>query len=357
MRIIRKYLFSVSYRLFRFLVKHLVFIYQKISNRDKDLESIVEFGDKNLTWINNNLGSLAFNFTIPKGLETELFDLKFKSPLVAASFKSDENLLDIWMKLGLGGSTYKTVMKSERSGNPRPRLQQIRLEREQCLVNALGLPGSGIDIFTKELLASPLWTYNRPLGISIGGENLDEYISNFNDIEKVIKGNVPDIYYYELNISCPNTDTGSCIGDDLDVLEKLVEHVRVNCSATVSLKISPDWSNDRLRKIGAIIKKKDKMFVNAGNTQFRTVESLGLKPGQLPRNGGGLSGVAIFPRTLEMIHVFSDINIKIMATGGISTVHHLRAARDAGASLFGMATALIMDPYCIPKINDDLARY
>jgi dihydroorotate dehydrogenase len=357
LRIIRKYLFSVSYRLFRFLVKHLVFIYQKISNRDKDLESIVEFGDKNLAWINNNLGSLAFNFTIPKGLETELFDLKFKSPLVAASFKSDENLLDIWMKLGLGGSTYKTVMKSERSGNPRPRMQQIRLEREQCLVNALGLPGSGIDLFTKELLTSPLWTYNRPLGISIGGENLDEYISNFNDIEKVIKGNVPDIYYYELNISCPNNDTGSCIGDDLDVLENLVEHVRVNCSATVSLKISPDWSNDQLRKIGAIIKKKDKMFVNAGNTQFRTVESLGLKPGQLPRNGGGLSGVAIFPRTLEMIHVFSDINIKIMATGGISTVHHLRAARDAGASLFGMATALIMDPYCIPKINDDLARY
>ena len=261
------------------------------------------------------------------------------------------------MKLGLGGSTYKTVMKSKRSGNPRPRLQQIRLEREQCLVNALGLPGSGIDIFTKELLASPLWTFNRPMGISIGGENLDDYISNFNDIEKVIKGNVPDIYYYELNISCPNTDTGNCIGDDLDVLEKLVEHVRVNCSATVSLKISPDWSNDRLRNIGAIIKKKDKMFVNAGNTQFRTVESLGLKSGQLPKNGGGLSGVAIFPRTLEMIHVFSDMNIKIMATGGISTVHHLRAARGAGASLFGMATALIMDPYCIPKINDDLARY
>jgi len=354
---VRKYLFSFSYRLFRFLVKHIVFIYQKIFNKNKDLESIVEFGDKNLTWINTNLGSTAFNFAIPEGLETDLFDLKFKSPLVAASFKSDENLLDIWMKLGLGGSTYKTVMKSERSGNSRPRLQQIRLEREQCLVNALGLPGSGIDLFTKELLASPLWTFNRPMGISIGGENLDDYISNFNDIEKVIKGNVPNIYYYELNISCPNTDTGNCIGDDLDVLEKLVEHVRVNCSATVSLKISPDWSNDRLRNIGAIIKKKDKMFVNAGNTQFRTVESLGLKSGQLPKNGGGLSGVAIFPRTLEMIHVFSDMNIKIMATGGISTVHHLRAARGAGASLFGMATALIMDPYCIPKINDDLARY
>jgi len=45
-----------------------------------------------------------------------------------------------------------------------------------------------------------------------------------------------------------------------------------------------------------------------------------------------------------------------MATGGISTVHHLNAARDAGATLFGMATSLIMDPYCIPKINYNLSK-
>ena len=51
------------------------------------------------------------------------------------------------------------------------------------------------------------------------------------------------------------------------------------------------------------------MFINAGNTQFRTVSSLGLKNFQLPRNGGGLSGGAIFPRTLEMIHIYKDMNI------------------------------------------------
>ena len=32
------------------------------------------------------------------------------------------------------------------------------------------------------------------------------------------------------------------------------------------------------------------------------------------------------------------------------------AARDAGATLFGMATSLIMDPYCIPKINYNLSK-
>ena len=120
------------------------------------------------------------------------------------------------------------------------------------------------------------------------------------------------------------------------------------------MKVSPDWSDDHLRNIGEIIRQKEKMLVNAGNTQLRTVDSLGLKSNQLPRKGGGLSGVAIFPRTLEMIHMYKDMNINIMATGGVSTVHHFQAAKDSGASLVGMATALIMDPYCIPKINYEL---
>ena len=324
--------------------------------KDRDLESIVDFGDKNLIRVNNYLGTLAFKFKIPRGLDTDLFGLRFRSPLVAASFKSEQKLLDIWMKLGLGGATYKTIMKNERIGNDRPRLQQVRIERTQCLVNALGLPGSGVEAFTSEILDSSLWEYNRPLGISIGGEDLDEYFSNFNKIEKSINGHVPDSYFYELNISCPNTDSGKCVGDDLLSLEKLVDHVRGNCSAVISLKISPDWSDDHLRNIGDIIRVKDKMLVNAGNTQFKTINDLGLKKGQLPRNGGGLSGAAIFPRTLKMIHIFKDLNISIMATGGISTVHHLRAAKHAGATLFGMATALIMDPYCIPKINYQLGE-
>ena len=139
-------------------------------------------------------------------------------------------------------------------------------------------------------------------------------------------------------------------------LKNLVNYVRENCSSVISLKISPDWSDDHLKSIGDIISAKDKILINAGNTQFKTINDLGLKKGHLPRNGGGLSGVAIFPRTLKMIHIFRDLKIPIMATGGISTIHHLRAAKQAGANLFGMATALIMDPYCIPKINYQLGK-
>ena len=67
--------------------------------------------------------------------------------------------------------------------------------------------------------------------------------------------------------------------------------------------------------------------------------------------GGGLSGHALFERTCEMIFLFSKFKMPIMATGGISSIHHLREARKLGASLFGMATSLVLDPYCIPRIN------
>jgi len=340
--------------LVRFLAKNIVFGYQKILRKDKDLESIVDFGDKNLVRINKYLGNFAYSFSIPKNIGLDIFGLRFDSPLVAASFKSDKELLNIWLKLGLGGAIFKTIMKNERRGNKRPRMQQVRVERQPCIVNALGLPGNGIDSFTQDILRSPLWGHDRPLGISVGGDDFEEYVYCFNKIEESIRNVVPDNYFYEINISCPNTDTGRSLGDDLDILEKLTDYLRGNCSTAISLKVSPDWSNSQLRNIGEIIRKKEKMFINAGNTQFRTVSSLGLRNNQLPRSGGGLSGVAIFPRTLEMIHIYKDMNINIMATGGVSTVHHFRAAKDSGASLVGMATALIMDPYCIPKINYEL---
>lgn len=354
--LIRKHLFSFFYRSTRFLARIITSLYQFLFNKKQDLESIVEFGDRNLVKIDKFIGGLAYQFAIPDNLDVEVFDLKFKSPIIASSFKSDKNLIGIWLRLGLGGAILKTIMKEERLGNSRPRLQQVRLERQSCLVNALGLPGEGVEKFSKEIFDNSLWNHSKPIGLSIGGENLDDYIQTFNVLEKLSNKLKSGDYFFELNISCPNTDTGSTIGENIDELETLINHIKAKNDSVLSVKISPDWNNDHLKKIGEVIKSKEKMIINAGNTQFKTVKYLGFENGSLPRGGGGLSGVAIFPRTLELINLFNDMNLKIMATGGISTIHHLNAVRDAGASLYGLATALIMDPYCIPKINYALSR-
>ena len=72
------------------------------------------------------------------------------------------------------------------------------------------------------------------------------------------------------------------------------------------------------------------------------------------RKGGGLSGKSIFNRTLEMVKIFSVFGVPIIATGGIDNFDQIRILKKEGAILFGMATSLILNPYCIPKINSAL---
>ena len=80
----------------------------------KDLETAVGIGDKSLEKF-SILGPLIYDFPIPEGNQVEIFDLKFPSPLIGASFKSEKAIMSMWMRMGLGGTIYKTIMASERA--------------------------------------------------------------------------------------------------------------------------------------------------------------------------------------------------------------------------------------------------
>ena len=320
--------------------------------KKKDLEPAVRIGDKGLE-VFSILGSMIYDFPIPKGKQVEIFDLKFPSPLIGASFKSEKSIMEMWMRMGLGGTIYKTIMSKKRFGNSFPRLQDAFYEGRSGILNALGLPGPGIDQFTKEILSSELWQFRRPIGISIGGETHSEYLDNIKKIEMVIN-NKCEQYFYELNISCPNTENGATICQNPEILESLLFELRDKLNKVISIKVSPDVPNKTLLNIGEIASLFDKIIINAGNTKFITPMEVGVDKPNFSMEGGGLSGAPIFKRTLEMVGLFSNFKNPIMATGGISSIYHVNAAKDLGASLFGMATGLVLNPYCIPKINSRL---
>jgi len=343
---------SICYRSARFVITKILYFCQTLFFRPKDLESAVIGGDAFLSTI-SIIGTPFFNFKIPFGNNIEVFGLEFPSPLVAASFKSETEILKIWLEMGLGGSIFKTVMKNKRLGNKRPRLQDASLAGEKGLLNAMGLPGKGVESFAAEIADLSLWNYDRPLGVSIGGDSIFEYIESVNHIESALENkSIP--YFYELNVSCPNTKNGQTIGDDPLELEKLLNKLRSNMQKPISVKVSPDLLNQTLRDIGEICSGINQVFINAGNTQYKNSIDVGVKAKYFVKDGGGFSGPALFDRTLEMVKLFSEFDIPIMATGGISKIHHIDAAKENGASLFGLATALVLDPYCIPKINKQL---
>ena len=344
--------FSLCYRIARYTITFTVYFFQYLFARPKDLETAVACGDKALSSL-RLCAPLFFDFNIPKGIETEVYGMKFPSPIVGASFKSELQILDIWFRMGLGGIILKTIMQEERDGNLRPRLQDAFFDGQKGLLNSMGLPGPGIDEFAIAIPKFSIWDYGRPLGISVGGDSREDYVDTVATLEQALCEK-DSVYFYELNISCPNTETGKSLSDNLQDLELVLQEVRQLTSNPVSVKVSPDQDDGDLKKIGEISKSIHKVIINAGNTTYKKSGDVGIASSHFSSVGGGLSGPVLFYRTLNMVKLFSDFNIPIMATGGISTINHVAALQEAGATLFGMATALVFDPYCIPKINRNL---
>ena len=350
-------LFSFIYKTIRSRVIH--FYRRKLEKAGSlvHLEDAIDFGDRALIKMDRYFGDLLFSFQIPKGLEVSFYDLVFPSPIISASFKSDMPILNTWLKLGLGGVTVKTIMGEPRSGNQKPRIKEIMVNGNKSLINAMGLPGPGVGGLLLDFSESELMNWRRPIGFSIGGNSLDEYIQVFQTLERGLLEYPQLKTFFEFNISCPNVPGEKNYSLTTAFVSDLLSRVRQTTQAIVGIKLSPDFSDELIVTIVSEIKKHVRTFVNVGNTQFKQCLDLGLEENAISIGGGGLSGPPLFDRTLEMVKlVKAEVgnDLPIIATGGVSSVEQVEKLLDSGATLVGMATAIVQDQYVIPKINTNL---
>tara|TARA_B100000959_G_C14966085_1_gene617782 strand:- start:58 stop:1122 length:1065 start_codon:yes stop_codon:yes gene_type:complete len=323
----------------------------------KDLERAIVIGDNLNHLLMNSPFRYFFQFKIPANIGTTLYDLSFPSPLIAASFKDDVSSLYQWQLMGLGGMTYKTVLKSPSDGNKRPRIQEIRYDGGYGLLNSLGLPTKGVEYFVNHLENKKLLSFNRPVGISIGGNNAEEYLEVFRSVHSKVASSSFNQFFYEINISCPNTDDGKCLSDDIQGLSVLLNSMRTSCSNVIIVKVAPDSTKENILKICEMLSIVDKCAINLGNTKYITAESVGLNQKAFSKEGGGLSGPGLFETTLKNVELVSSrFDIPIIATGGISSYSDVRVVLDKGATLVGMASQLVIDPFQIPLINNRLSN-
>ncbi|PNB76662.1 dihydroorotate dehydrogenase, partial [Pseudomonas sp. FW305-BF6] len=75
----------------------------------------------------------------------------------------------------------------------------------------------------------------------------------------------------------------------------------------------------------------------------------------LANKTGGLSGPAIKPVAIRMIHDVSQVvNIPIIGMGGVMNAEDALEFFLAGASAIGVGTANFVDPFVCPTIIDEL---
>ena len=127
----------------------------------------------------------------------------------------------------------KTITLAPRQGNPPPRLW----ETPAGLINSIGLPNKGLEGFIAgdlpELAELPV-----PLIVSVMGFSRDELATL---VQRV--GERDEVALIELNVSCPNVETGLVMGADPAETARAVERVRPLTDLPLIVKLTPN-AND-----------------------------------------------------------------------------------------------------------------
>src|SRR5918997_2215683 len=120
----------------------------------------------------------------------------------------------------------KTITLAPRQGNPPPRLY----ETPGGLINSIGLPNKGLEGF----LASDLPELGElpvPLCVSVMGFSRDELAELVAAV-----GARDEVAMLELNVSCPNVETGLVMGADPSETARAVDSVRPHTERPLIVK-------------------------------------------------------------------------------------------------------------------------
>jgi len=216
------------------------------------------------------------------------------------------------------------------------------------MLNAIGLQNPGLEKVMSEELPW-LSQYDVPIIANVAGSVEEDYVKVAKEIS-----NAPNVRALELNISCPNVKTGGiAFGTIPEVAKQLTKKVKEISEVPVYVKLSPNVTN-----IVEMAKAVEEGGAD-GLTMINTLIGmrLDLKTGQpiLANGTGGLSGPAIKPVAIRMIHEVSQaVSIPIIGMGGIQSAEDVIEFFYAGASAVAVGTANFIDPFVCPTIIKEL---
>jgi dihydroorotate dehydrogenase (NAD+) catalytic subunit len=238
----------------------------------------------------------------------------------------------------------KTVTLAPRQGNPPPRLYEL----PGGLLNSIGLPNKGLEGFLAHDLPQ-LAELPVPLIVNVMGGSHDEVARL---VETV--GDREEVAALELNVSCPNVQTGLMFGADPGELSRLLDTVRPRTEKPLIVKLTPNCASPAA--VAEAAEQHGADAVSLINT-LRGMAAHPRKSGEpwLGGKTGGVSGPAIRAIALAQVaEVRARIELPIVGMGGVQSGRHAEDLLRAGAQFVAVGTESFRDPLAGERIRREL---
>ena len=238
----------------------------------------------------------------------------------------------------------KTITIEPRQGNPPPRLW----ESPAGLINSIGLPNKGLSGFLSGDLPQ-LAELPVPLVVSVMGFSRDELGALVAAV-----GERDQVAMIELNVSCPNVETGLVMGADPAETAAAVGAVRPLTDKPLIVKLTPTAGDPPAVAAAAEGAGADAVSL------INTLRGMALDPRTrrpwLGAGTGGLSGPAVRPVALAQVaSVAASVSIPVVGMGGIASGRDALDFLDAGAACVAVGTENFRDPAAGRRIARELA--
>jgi len=237
----------------------------------------------------------------------------------------------------------KTITPEPRAGNPPPRI----FETPAGMVNSIGLPNKGLDGFREQDLPR-LAGLPVPLIVSVMGTSHAEFAR----LVEVVAGQ-PEVAALELNVSCPNVESGLIVGQQPEETLSLVRAVRALTDKPLIVKLTPNVADPSVVALSAEQGGADAVSL------VNTLEATGMSPATLEpwlgAGSGGLSGPGMRAFALAQVRkVATAVSIPVIGMGGIESGADALGFLAAGASAIAVGTANFRDPLAGNRVRAEL---
>jgi len=273
--------------------------------------------------------------------------LRLRSPVMVASgtfgYGFDAPQVD---RAALGAIVSKGTTLRAREGNAPIRIA----ETPSGMLNAIGLQNPGVDHVAR--VYAPQWaTWDLPVIVNVAGDSVEEYVA----VARRLDG-VAGVAGLELNISCPNVQSGLQFGVHPAMAAEVTRAVRAATELPLIVKLTPNVTD--IVAIARAVEDAGADAVSAINTYVGMSIDVRRRRPVVSHGSGGLSGPAIKPLALHAVwQVAAEVHIPVIGVGGIMTPNDALEFLLAGAAAVQLGTVNYIRPQAAAEIHDGIAGY